>query len=119
MGTANLVLRFVLELAGVAALAYAGAQLPAALPLRALAALGLAGALVVTWALVAAPNTDNGLSQASKDVIGTALLLLAAAALGLAGQPVLAAAFGVAVLANAVIMLVLGPDARDAFERIA
>jgi Protein of unknown function (DUF2568) len=114
MASANLVLRFALEIAGIGALAYYGLNAPVATPLRWIAAIGLAVALVVTWALVVAPNTVNGLSQAQKDVIGTVLLLAAAGALALAGQTSLAVGFAIAIVVNLILLFVFGQDARDA-----
>ena len=85
MATMNLVIRFLAELGGIAALAYAGFQV--ATPLRAITGIGAALAFIVVWWLIVAPNTANGLSQPQKDLIGTALLLVAAGALAIAGQP--------------------------------
>jgi Protein of unknown function (DUF2568) len=114
MASANLVLRFALELAGVAALAYYGFNAPLAAPLRWIAAIGIPVAFVAIWALVVAPNTMNGLTQAQKDVIGTVLLLAAAGALALAGQQSLAVGFAIAIIVNAILLFVFGQDARDA-----
>ncbi|MGH2446338.1 MAG: YrdB family protein [Candidatus Limnocylindria bacterium] len=115
MATSNLTLRFLLELAGIGAVAYAGFQVPGSWLIRAAAGIGAPLALIVVWGQVVAPNTANGLSQGQKDVIGTLLLLAAAAVLGLAGQRRLAIGFGVVVLANAVLLFVFGQDARGNF----
>jgi Protein of unknown function (DUF2568) len=115
MASANLVLRFALEIAGIGALAYYGLNAPLAAPLRWIAAIGLPVAFVAIWALVVAPNTMNGLTQAQKDVIGTVLLLAAAGALALAGPQSLAVGFAIAIIVNAILLFAFGQDARDAF----
>ena len=113
MAIANLTLRFLTELAGIAAVGYAGFQVAAPMPLRAAAGIGAAVALIVTWAIVVAPNTANGLAQAQKDVIGTGLLLLAAGALALAGQVRLAVLFAVIVVPNTGLLFAFGQGARE------
>lgn len=119
MAVANLGLRFVVEVLGVAALAYTGFQVSDNALIRILATIGAPLALVITWAAVVAPNTANGLSQAQKDIVGTAILLLAAVALGFAGQLRLAIGFGIVVVANAALLFVFGPGARGALESVA
>ena len=69
--------------------------------------------------MLVAPNTANGLSQPQKDIIGTVLLLLAAAALGVAGQVRLAVILAVVVLANAGLLFAFGTDAAPALNRAA
>ena len=68
MAIANLTLRFIAELAGIAAVAYAGFAVDAPSPVRAAAAIGTAVALIATWAIVVAPTAANGLSQGHKDL---------------------------------------------------
>jgi hypothetical protein len=110
MAIANLTFRFVLELAGIAAFGCWGSQVagPAG------AVVAMAGAVVV-WAVVVAPMTRNGLSQPQKDVVGTAILLVAAVLLVVAGQAIGGLVFGAVVVANAAVLAALGPGARDAF----
>ena len=103
MAIAMLTLRFITELAGVVAVGYAAFQIEAPTPVRLLAAV------------VAAPRTQNGLTQPTKDAIGTALLLAAAGLLAVAGQPGVALGFAVVVVANTAVLFALGPDARDVF----
>jgi hypothetical protein len=118
MAIANLSLRFVTELAGIGAVAYAAFQVGGAMPVRVVAAVGAAAALIIAWGLVVAPNTVNGLAQPQKDLIGTGLLLLAALALGIAGQPRVAAVFAVIVVANTALLFALGPGARETLAGI-
>lgn len=105
--------RFIVELLGVAAVAYWGWQVGHEGIWRIALALGAAVALVAVWAFVVAPKADNPLSQPVRDVIGTGLLLLAAGGLAAAGQPTLAVAFAAAVLIDWLAMVALGPAAVD------
>ena len=115
LATANLVLRFLLEMAAVIALGIAGFAIAEDGVIRLVAAIGLPLLFILVWAFVVAPNAANGVSQTWKDAIGTVLLMLAAIALGVAGQPGLAIGLGLLVLVNAALLLVLGHGARQAF----
>ena len=108
MASANLALRFLLELAGVVALAYWGYHASASTPVRIALAVGAPLLLVVVWAIVVAPGADNPVPQFQRMVLGTVLLELAALALAAAGQRTAAAVLAVLVLVNAVGMVVLG-----------
>ena len=119
MSIANLFLRFVLELGAVAAAGYSGYQLAAAAgPLRWIAAVGAALAVIVLWAVVVAPKTQNGLSPLRKERIGTAIMLATAGALALAGQPTLAVGFGMLVVLNVALLDVFGRDALDQLKGV-
>ena len=119
MATMNLALRFLAELAGIAAVAYAGFQVAAPMPLAAMAGIGAALAFIVAWWLVVAPNTANGLSQPQKDLIGTGLLLIAASALAIAGQPSLAIGFAAVLVVNAALLVAFGAEARERLTGMA
>lgn len=110
---ANLALRFIVELVGIGALAYAAYQVPLDGAARVAVTVAAPVALIVIWAVVVAPKARNGLSQRQRDAIGTGLLVLVAVALGLSGQVIAAAAFGVVVVANWVLGVVLGQDASS------
>ena len=114
MATLNLALRFLLELAGFAGAGYVVYQLTDGLngAVRWILAMGASGVIIGLWGFVAAPRRQNGLSQAQKDVIGTGLLLVIAASVWVAGQPGWAIGFGIVVVANAVLLFVVGQDAR-------
>lgn len=119
MHAVNLVLRFVLELFGFAAVAYAAAQIPDNWLASLLAATGAAGALIALWAVVVAPRATSGLTQPQKDIIGTILLLLAGVALGLTGQVGLAVAFGAVVVVNAVLLFAFRKEAARWLKEVA
>ena len=119
MSIANLALRFMLELFAVAAAAYSGNQLAAAAgPLSWIGAVGAALAFILLWAVVAAPKTQNGLSELQKERIGTVIMLATAGALALAGQPALAIGFGVLVVLNVALLAVFGRDALDQLKGV-
>ena len=73
MAIANLTIRFIVELAGIAAFGYWGLQVGG--PALAVVAVAIA---IVVWAVVVAPKARNRLSQEQRDIVGTAILLLAA-----------------------------------------
>ena len=114
MVIANLALRFIVELVGVGALAYAAYQAPLDGIVRIAVTVAAPLALIVVWAIVVAPKATNGLSQPQRDAIGTGLLVLVAVALGLSGQATAAAVFGAVVVVNWVLGVVLGQDASSA-----
>jgi hypothetical protein len=105
----TLATRFLLELAGVGAVAWLGTTAPVDGPARAVVVVAAPIALVVAWGLVVAPKADNPLPLRARELIGTGLLLLVAGALALAGQPVPAAAFATVVVVNQVLLVALGP----------
>jgi hypothetical protein len=114
MATVNLALRFLLELAGFAGAGFAVYQLTSGTGVVLPWILGVVAVLLIIglWGFVVAPRRRNGLSQAQKDVIGTGLLLVIAASVWVAGQPGWAIGFGIVVVANAVLLFVVGQDAR-------
>ena len=106
IATANLALRFVLELAGLAALAYAAFQSVDG-PARWLAAIGAPILLGLLWAFVVAPGAANPIAAPLREIIGSIALLGAAGALALAGHTRPAVAFAVLIVANQVLLTVL------------
>lgn len=113
IATVNLAARFVLELAGVAALAYAGFQSTTS-PLRWLAAVAAPAALIVFWALIVAPRAVNPIPLPAREVIGTLALLASAAALAASGQPRPALALAVLTVVNNVLLFALPESAHVA-----
>ena len=102
----NLAARFFLELAGIAALAYAGYQSSTS-PFRWLAAVAAPAALIAFWAVIVAPRAVNPIPLPVREGIGTIVLLASAAALAASGQPELALVLGVLTVANNVLIVVL------------
>ena len=100
-----LVLRFLLEVAGVAALVWWGIKVGTDDISRAGLALLAGGALIVIWALVVAPKARNPLSPMTRWLIGTVLLMIAAVALWTVGPQELAILFAVLVAIDTVILL--------------
>ena len=115
-GMASLAVRFIVELLGIAAVAYWGWQTGPDGIGRALLAVGAAVVLIVVWAFVVAPKADNPLSQQVRDIVGTVLLLVAAAGLAVAGQPALAVVFAAVVVADWLVIVVIGPDVSQALR---
>jgi hypothetical protein len=113
MGYANLALRFLLELAGVASVGWWGYQLPTDGGLGIALAVAAPAVFVLAWWRIVAPRAVNPIPQPTRVVIGTGVLLLAAAALWSAGQPLLAGIFAALVLVNAALMPVLGTQPHD------
>ena len=113
MAIAAITVRFLVELAGVGAFAYWGRQAPIYGWVRIALAIGAGLVFVVVWGRVVAPRATNRLTQPQRDVVGTAMLLLAAGALAIAGQPVLALLFAVIVVVDWLALVVLGPEAIE------
>jgi hypothetical protein len=104
---ANLGLKFFLELAAVAAFAYAAAALTDgfAAVLLAIAAAGLA---ILLWGVVAAPRSDHRLPVPERMAFELAFFGLAAVGLLLAGHLVLAVAFFFVFVVNAALLQLFG-----------
>lgn len=112
MATVNLGLRFLVELAGVVAVAAWGLHVSPDPLVGALLGAGAAAALIVAWALIVAPNARNRLPQPRRDLIGTGLLLVAAAVLAVAVHPALALVFAAVVVINQVLLILFPADPR-------
>jgi hypothetical protein len=106
----NLAVRFVVELLGVGFVGYWGFTASDDMLTAALLGIGAVIIFAVVWGLFLAPNATRGLNRTQKNVIGTLVLLVAAAALALAGQPVIASVYAVVVVVNAIVLLRLGDD---------
>jgi uncharacterized protein DUF2568 len=102
---ANLALKFLLELAAIAAFAYWGSTVGhgAVSVLVAIAAPALA---VVLWGTFAAPKAEHRLAAARRIPFELAVFGLAVAALVAAGAPLVAALLGVLVSINGVLLTV-------------
>ncbi len=100
-----LVLRFLLELAGVAALAWWGWQSGADDASRAILAIGAAGLLVLIWGLIVAPRARNPLAPRVRWLVGSALLLVAAAALWAVDATTVAVLLAILVVIDTAVLL--------------
>lgn len=107
--------RFLLELAGVAALVWWGIKVGTDDISRAGLAVLAGGGLILIWALVVAPKARNPLSPLTRWLIGTVLLMVAAVALWVVGPQELAILFAVLVAIDTAVLLWLdtqrGPGA--------
>ena len=102
----NAGLRFLLELAGIAALGIWGWTVAGDSTLRFVLGLGAPLLLIVLWAAFIAPRSRSPLDQRTRFVVGSGLLLVAAAALWAAGSPAAAAALGILIVGNTLLALV-------------
>ena len=109
--TLNLALRFLLELAAVAAVVFWGWRVAGEGAAGLALGIALAAALVLVWWRLIAPRARSPIPADIRPMIGSGILLLAAAALGLADQPLLATILAIAVVANTVVMYGT-PDGR-------
>jgi uncharacterized protein DUF2568 len=110
---ANLALRFIVELFGIGFVAFWAYNASSDGVLRIVFAAVAVLAFVGVWGMFLSPRSTSGLSRPQKNVLGTVVLLVAAALLALAGQPTVAIAFAIVVLINMVLLFVLD----DASER--
>jgi hypothetical protein len=112
----NLVLRFVLELAALAALAYWGFHTGHTAIADVVLGLGAPLVAAVVWGVFAAPNSARRLRGGALVAVQSAVFAAAAVGLAAAGQPVLAIVFALVVAVNSVLLRVLGdewPGARS------
>ena len=106
--SANLVLRFLLELCALVALAYWGFQIGRGLTVKIGLGIGAPLLAAVVWGTLIAPNAAVHLPGLIPFVLGLVILGLAAVALAATGHPFLAVIFGAIVLINAALMLLWG-----------
>ncbi len=104
--TANLALRFLLELCALVAFGYWGSQTGEGPLFRFGLGLGAPLLYAVVWGTFVAPRSVLHLSKRVKAILGLVILELAATALAIAGQPILAAVFGAIVLINAILLAI-------------
>jgi hypothetical protein len=100
-----LTVRFLLEIAGVVALAWWGINTGSDDLSRAAYAIGASGGLVIIWALVVAPKARNPIALPTRLLIGSALLLVAARALWVVGPEVLGMVFAVLVVLDTLVLV--------------
>lgn len=102
MAALNLALRFLLELAGLAAIAYFGWRIGGGGPAGLMLGLALAVVFALVWWRLIAPKARSPIPADIRPITGSGLLLLAAGALGIADQHVLALILAVAVVVNTI-----------------
>ncbi len=105
----NLAFRFVLELAGLAAIGFTAFVAAGGGAAGMVAALAAAMLFALAWGRIAAPRAANRLGLRSRQLAGSAMLLAAAVGLAWAGMPQAALAFALAVVANQ-LLLILRPS---------
>ena len=103
MKPANLALKFLLELAAIAAFAYWGTTVGSGAT-AVVAAIAAPVAMIVVWAVFAAPTARRRLRLAARAPLELGVFGLDAAALATAGQPALAVALAAVVVANAALL---------------
>jgi hypothetical protein len=103
--SANLALRFLVELGALAAVAYWGVRTGPSLPLKIMLGGGALLLLAVIWGTFAAPKAAVQLPQPTKFVLGLVILEVAALALAIAGQRPLAIGYAIVVALNAGLLL--------------
>jgi hypothetical protein len=103
MRSANLAVKFLLELAAFAALAYWGAQTGTGATAVVLAIVAPAAAIAV-WSVFAAPRSKRRLPLSARAPLELGVFALAAVALAAAGGAVLAIIFAVVAILNAILL---------------
>ena len=103
----HLLLRFVLELCALAALAYAGWQIPGSVWLRLLVAVALPLIAAVVWGQWVAPKARRPLPDPLRLVPEWLVFGGAAVALAVTGHPLLAVTLAVLAAANRVALHLL------------
>jgi len=107
---ANLVLRFLLELAALAALGYWGGTIPATTAVRAALAVALPVAAATFWGAFVAPRARVVLPTGVRMTLGLLVFAVAAAALADRGHGRLALGFAALALVNVALMLAWQQD---------
>ena len=101
---ANLALRFLLELAVLAALAFWGFQLHGPAVVRVLAGLGAPLTAAVVWGAFASPRAAVALPPGATLAVQAAVLAAGVVALVHTGKPVVAALLAVLAVLNGALM---------------
>lgn len=104
--SANLGLRFILEMCALGAAGYWGFHLDRGTAVKWLVGIGTPLLVLVVWSMFIAPGSDSGLSDTTKMWVGSVMLGACALVLAAARYPLLAGIFAVAIVANAALMQV-------------
>jgi hypothetical protein len=100
---ANLAVKFILELAAIAAFAYWGASLDGVL-VSVIVAIAAPASAIVLWGLFAAPRASRRLPTWARVPFELGVFALAAAALVAVDWPAAAIVFGAVAILNAVLL---------------
>ena len=111
MTMAALAVRFLVEVIAIGAVGYWGYQAIDDGVGRIALAVAAVAAFIVVWGTLIAPKATIPLTQPQRDLVGTGVLLLAAGALTVAGQPGFALAFAAVVVIDWLAMIALGREA--------
>jgi quinol-cytochrome oxidoreductase complex cytochrome b subunit len=106
--TANLALRFLLELCALAALAYWGAEVGRGLLLKLVLGIGAPLVAAVVWGTFVAPKATVPVSTPIRILIEVVIFGLAAGGLVVAGRPALAWALLIVFVINDVLLYAWG-----------
>jgi hypothetical protein len=108
VASANLAVRFALEVGALAALACAGFRAPGRRSAQVGLAVGAPLVAAVVWSVLVAPGPDTRLPDPWRLIPELLVFGSAAAGLALAGRPRLGAAFAAAAVLNSVLDRALG-----------
>jgi hypothetical protein len=100
---ANLALSFLLEIAALVALGYWGFHAGNTLMVQVALGIGAPAVMVVVWGIFLAPTSKRRLPNPARLVLMVVIFGAAAAALVLAGLPVLAVVLDILVVLNLVL----------------
>jgi hypothetical protein len=103
----NLGVRFLLELASLAAFAYWGWTLRASIALRVAAAIALPLLVGIFWGVFVAPRARIPTGRVGQSGLGLVVFLLAAAALYSRGHSVAALVFALVALVSSLVLYAL------------
>ena len=104
--SANLLLRFLLELCALAALAYWGATAKVHIAARVALAITVPLAAAVAWALIVAPNAPRHAAPVVRIGVEVLVFVTAIAALAARQRFVLALIFAVLYIINRTLMII-------------
>lgn len=103
---ANLVVRFLLELAALVAFAYWGWTIAGSLVVRTAAAIAVPATVAMIWATFISPKARIPTGEMGRALLGLAVFLLAAGAVWSRGQRGLAMIYGALAVLSSGLLLV-------------
>ena len=112
--SANLALRFILELCALAAVAYWGSQVSSHTAVNVVAAIISPLVVAAVWGTLLAPKASRRLEPPTRWLLELVVLGLAVAALAASGAAVLAVILAAVAILNATLLHVWGLDAEPA-----